>query len=265
MQGDLTTLARVKEWLSGQTPMSSGSDSLLTRLITSASHFVLIYLQRQLAVAAYDEWYDSGGANFLSLRQHPVRTVTSVQFGGFDITTEATGFPIGNGWLLQPPTRLELKGYYFPRGRNVVRVQYQAGYDVQSIIGGLDSQMIPISSPYQITAALAWLGDLSVTIDGVALTPVASAPGPMQYSVAAGVYTFNSAQAGQTASLDYSCIPPDIEQCVIELVGERFKQKSRIGMNSQSLAQGETVNYLVKDMSESIRSTLDRYKNVGTW
>ena len=265
MQGDLTTLQKVKDWLSGQTPLSSDNDSLLTRLVSSASIFVLNYLQRRIAVQSYDEWYDSGGLNFLSLRQFPVRGVTSIQFGGNEVTQEATGNPPINGWLLMPPSRLEVRGHCFPRGRNVVRVQYQAGYDVKAVVGSLEAQVVPAG--LTVTPNLCWLSDLGVTLaDGTALTEVASAPGALQYSVSsAGVYTFNAAQQGAAVLLDYSCVPPDLEQAVIELVGERFKQRSRIGMNSQSLAQGETVNYLVKDMSDNIRAALEPYRVRGAW
>ena len=64
---------------------------------------------------------------------------------------------------------------------------------------------VPGSGPYTVTVAhaAAFVADVSVTIGGVALTKVASAPAAMQYSVAAGVYTFNSAQHGASAVITY--------------------------------------------------------------
>jgi hypothetical protein len=248
--------------------MSSDNDTLLSRLISSASAFVVHYLQRQILVQPYDEWYDSGGLNFISLRQYPIRSVDSVQFGGWEVTQEAVGNPPINGWMLSPPSRLEVRGYCFPRGRNVVRVQYSAGYDIKTVSGTLEAQVVPAMGVTTVTTNLCWLDDLGVTLaDGTPLTAVPAAPGPLQYTVAGGTYTFNAAQAGATVLLDYSCVPPDLEQAVIELVGERFKQKNRIGVNSQSInsGTGETINYLVKDMSENIRAVLEPYRIRGAW
>lgn len=261
MLGDLTRLAQVREWLSGQAALSTDNDALLKRLISSASVFALGYINRGIAVASYDEWYDSGGVNFLSLRQWPIRTVTSIQFAGCEITQPASGNPLTNGWLVSPPTRLEVRGRHFPRGRSTVRVQYSAGYSTEG-----EAQAVPASGSPVVTTNLCWLGDLGVKLaDGTALVAVTGAPGAGQYSVDEGIYTFNVAQAGAAVSISYSSVPPDLEQAIIELVGERFRQKDRIGLNSQSLAQGETVNYLVKDMSENVRLTLERYQNQGVW
>jgi hypothetical protein len=252
----------VQGWLSGQTTISSDNDSLLQRLITSASMFTRNHIAREIAVMPYDEWYDCGGQNFISLRQFPVRGVTSVQFCGNEVLTEATGNPPIGGWLLSPPTRLEMRGWRFPSGRSVIRVQYSAGYATDA-----EAQVVPSMAPYTVQTSLVWLGDIAVTLaNGTPLTAVPSSPGALQYSVdSSGNYTFNVAQQGASVLISYSSVPPDLEQAVIELVGERFRQLGRIGLNSQSLAQGETVNYLVKDMSDNIRTTLERYKNQGAW
>ena len=64
---------------------------------------------------------------------------------------------------------------------------------------------VPGSGPYTVTVAhaAAFVEDKGVTIGGTPLTKVASSPAAMQYSVAAGVYTFNSAQHGASAIIDY--------------------------------------------------------------
>jgi len=94
--GDLTTLQHVKEWL-GIT--NSDSDVLLRRLITSASKFVLNYLNRpNLAVTAFADTYDTYGKNWLQLRQWPVVGVQSILFAGNTLTTPASGNPLTNGF-----------------------------------------------------------------------------------------------------------------------------------------------------------------------
>jgi uncharacterized protein DUF2460 len=66
------------------------------------------------------------------------------------------------------------------------------------------SGTIPSSSPYQVTIS-NWISDLAnVKANGVSLTLTSGSPASGQYAVASGVYTFNSAQAGQTLSIAYS-------------------------------------------------------------
>ncbi|HUO54277.1 MAG TPA: hypothetical protein VMU18_06035 [Rhodoblastus sp.] len=67
---------------------------------------------------------------------------------------------------------------------------------------------VPAASPYTCSAANsgAFDADLGVVYaaSGLALVKVASAPAVGQYSVAAGVYTFNSGDAGKAILLSYS-------------------------------------------------------------
>lgn len=64
------------------------------------------------------------------------------------------------------------------------------------------------ASPYQVTITApnsgTWSADLGVRdANGVPMTRVASAPATGQYSVAAGVYTFASADTGKTVFISY--------------------------------------------------------------
>lgn len=64
------------------------------------------------------------------------------------------------------------------------------------------------SSPYTITVAnsATWVNDFGVlyATTGLPLTRVASAPAVGQYSVAAGVYTFNASDTGKAMLLSYT-------------------------------------------------------------
>lgn len=263
MQGDLTTLANVKAWLAPSSgTLSDAVDPMLSRLIASASSFVLGYISRSIVVADYDEWYDSGGQNFLNLRQWPVLSVASVQFASVTIDTEATGVPPLNGWRLIPPTRLMVTNYTFPRGRSCVRVQYEAGYRITG-----ESHVVPEipdpAAPLTVQTNFTSLLDLGVTLaDGTPLVAVTGVPGAGEYSVVDGLYTFNDAQAEETVLITYSYVPADLDQAVVELVGERYRQRDRIGMNSKSLPNGESVSFLVKDMNAYTRRTVDLYRRV---
>lgn len=263
MQGDLTTLANVKAWLAPSSgTLSDANDALFLRLIASASAFVLGYISRDIVVTDYDEWYDSGGQNFLNLRQWPVLSVASVQFASITIDTEASGVPPLNGWRLMPPSRLMVTNYTFPRGRSTVRVQYEAGYkitDERHVVPAIPDPVAPLTVQTNFTSLL----DMGVKLaDGTPLVAVTGDPGAGEYSVEGGLYTFNDAQAEAVVLITYSYVPADLDQAVVELVGERYKQRDRIGMNSKSLPNGESVSFQIRDMNDYTRRTLAMYRRV---
>jgi len=71
-----------------------------------------------------------------------------------------------------------------------------------------EAQSVPASTPFtvSVTNAGQWQDDCGVVYaaSGLPLTKVASAPTAGQYSVAAGVYTFNSADAGAAVLISYT-------------------------------------------------------------
>src|SRR5258708_23979360 len=78
-------------------------------------------------------------------------------------------------------------------------------------ISYLENYAIPAGLTVTAIHTTGWLADISVTaiireptLHSLIFTPVPSAPGPQQYSVAAGVYTFNAADVGTTVILVYS-------------------------------------------------------------
>jgi len=71
---------------------------------------------------------------------------------------------------------------------------------------------VPSSSPYAYSTANAASFDTDLGVvyasSGLALTRVASAPSVGQYSVAGGVYTFSSGDAGKALLVSYSYTQP---------------------------------------------------------
>lgn len=71
-----------------------------------------------------------------------------------------------------------------------------------------EAQSVPASTPFTISVAnaAAWQDDYGVVFaaTGLPLSKVASAPATGQYSVAAGVYTFNTADAGKAVLISYT-------------------------------------------------------------
>jgi hypothetical protein len=71
-----------------------------------------------------------------------------------------------------------------------------------------EAQSVPASTPFtvSVTNAGQWQDDCGAVyaVSGLPLTKVASAPAAGQYSVAAGVYTFHSADAGAAVLISYT-------------------------------------------------------------
>lgn len=269
---ELTTLDHVKAWLAIDDP-NTDVDDYLMRLIQSASQFALNYIQRDsMAATVYNEIYDGYGKGFMVLRQYPAIDVISLSFNGVPVP-EATGNgitnPFVNGYVLEEPKvspaqqRLSLFGRVYPHQRSSVYVSYRAGY-LKS------NESHTITNNYgvlEFQTNSVWLEDDGVKLsNGTALTRVYVAPaavGPMQYCVDDdGVYSFNVAQNNAVVLVSYSYVPPDVEQAVWELVGERYRAQDRIGLNSKTLGGQETVSYDVRAMSPYIRELLNPYKRV---
>ena len=60
----------------------------------------------------------------------------------------------------------------------------------------------------------------------------------------------------------YGAIPDDVEQAVIELVGERFRARERIGLTSKGLGGQETTAYSAAAFSDTVLALLAPYRRV---
>lgn len=265
----LTTLPHVKAWLNID-QSNTTDDTFLTYLIKSASAFALNYMQRDsMAATVYNEMYDGYGNTFMVLRQFPAHEVLSLSINGNPISAaggDGISTPFSNGYVLEQAhsapsqQRLTLFGLMFPRIRSSVYVSYKAGY-MQSN----EQHTVPVDPQYTVCTYNTWLEDEGVTLsDGTPLVLATTAePGPGQYWVSSeGEYSFNAAQAGELILISYSFVPPDVEQAVWELVGERYKAKDRIGVNSKALGGQETVSFDIRSMNPYIRELLNPYKRV---
>ena len=129
-----------------------------------------------------------------------------------------------------------------------------------------ESWTTPAGAPIQALAPYGpWASDLGVTLSasGAALTVTAGAPGPGQYSVAGGLYTFNAAQAGAAVTIAYGYVPQDLWQATLELAAERFRAADRIGLRSKSLGGQETIAYDIGAMSASVLAMIQPYKRTA--
>ena len=114
---------------------------------------------------------------------------------------------------------------------------------------------------------------LSLSIDGLNIPP-APAPGdvgggrfgagysftPTELALRGYVFTRRAQNVIVTYTAGYPTTPPDIAQACIELVCQRYRERSRIGEVAKALSTGETVRYSQKDMSDSVKTLLSQYR-----
>lgn len=265
----LTTLAIVKDWLGIDT---TDSDATLIRIIDAASQFALNYLNRDsLAAQDYTQNFRGNGKDTMLLRNWPVLSITSVGINGTAIaagTRGTAGMP-STGFFLSDersaPQSVDLFGYNFWY-RAPCQIVYRAGYETSETTVLAKSGEAPDEVvQFTPTQAGQWIKDIGVTIDGVAATKVDSDPQAGEYSVDEwGTYTFNLDDDTKTAVITYAYAPWDIAQGVVEIIGEWFKRKDRIGVLSKSLSGGvgESVTFLQSDMNDAVRASLQPYRNV---
>lgn len=272
---DLATLADVKTWLSGSSGIGTSDDALLARLITDISGAIAAHLGRaSLTPHAFTDRLDGNGKTRLFLRRYPVLAVSSLVIGHHSIpAAPAPGAdepPCQNGYLLEPwdglpPGRLQaldVFGTRFHQGRQNVVVAYSAGYAVTG-----EAATVPAApGPYAVVPAAPfgpWASDLGVTCaNGTASIPVTGSPGAGQYNVTNGVYTFAAADAGSTLLLSYGFIPGAINNSCVEWVAERYRYRTRIGQNAQTIQGQQTASYSLKDMPDFVRASLDPFRSV---
>ncbi len=287
--GDLTTPQRVANWMASPPNLPNAA---ISQIITSMSKSVLSKLSRSSFLSqTFTRTADGVGNYQLVLPDYPVTGITSVQMGAVSLqlyplpnpVTQVNNISFGYGYRFIPwagnlpgePCVLEFVNGAFCAGVQNIKVVYTAGYLISN-----EAQTVP-SSGGAVTATqpngiCAKDAGVTYAVSGVALTPVASAPGLGQYippqDSNPGVYTFSSADANAAVLLNYSFIPADVEDAVIQLVVERLVYRTRIGIISQSLGGQESVRFLrggggrgydpLADVPPEVRSLLSPYVNV---
>lgn len=177
------------------------------------------------------------------------------------------GFPSGYGMTAYRPVDSN-SGREFPTGVGNIEVDYTVGYCVID-----EAATIPATTTYTVTPAApygSWGADIGVKFSssGAPLTKITSGtPTTGQYlppdytlSTPRTVYTFAAADASKGILLSYSYIPAPIEQACVEMVGERYRYKSRIGLESTSLGGQETASYNMDGLTKPIKARLDPYR-----
>jgi hypothetical protein len=112
---------------------------------------------------------------------------------------------------------------------------------------------------------------LSVAIDGLVIPPAATDGScgagyvftPTELALRGYVFTRRPQNVVMTYTAGFAAIPPDIAQACIELVCQRYKERTRIGETSRAVSGSETVTYAQQDMSDDVRLLLSQYRAVA--
>lgn len=60
----------------------------------------------------------------------------------------------------------------------------------------------------------------------------------------------------------YTTIPADLQRCCMEMVGKKYRERDRIGINSKTLG-GEVVSFTQSDLTDEVKSILRQYQRVA--
>lgn len=267
MGQNLTTLANFKAWYNIEA--ATGDDALLNTMISQASFNILSYLDRQsLFKNSFTQYLNGTGGTRLPLTQWPVLSVESVSI---DATPVSPSVQPNAGFFLDPadpfpPGRIQYVSLIgasrvFVQGNRNVAISYTAGYCVQG-----EAAVIPSAAPVTVQTQNpcgSWAQDDGVTdANGIAFTKVTASPATGQYSVANGLYSFALADAGKAILIDYSYVPPPLEQSCMEMVAERYAYRQHIGQKSHSVQGNTTVSFDNSGMTPFIMQTIQPYKRM---
>ncbi|WP_174301873.1 hypothetical protein [Caulobacter sp. S45] len=100
---------------------------------------------------------------------------------------------------------------------------------------------------------------------GYTLEPAVAGGGAQRLSLTQGVFPRGLANVTVAYRTGYPATPPDVEQAVIELVGERFRARDRIGLSAKTLGGQETAAFATKAFNDTIAALLAPYRRVCPW
>ncbi len=234
---DLVSLVTVKDELQ---ITDTNSDVFLGRAISQSSAAIANYCNRVFVPEGVTEQFDVRRDDFGT----PIRAFSPLlQCGRYPLIslTSVTQYPANQPSILlvqDTDFRLDLErgtltrlNIYTGLARNweeiPLTIAYMAGFGAMAT----ETYDVP-ATPFQITVAQSdnynWTQSVSYA-NGTALVQVPSNPAVGQYAVSAGVYTFNSADAGNSVTIIYAWnnIPDDLQDACLRLITARFTSRGR--------------------------------------
>ena len=245
---NLTTLAAVKAYLG---IVTAGQDTLIPTLIARESALVEQWCGRKFSYTLNSKRLNGSNTKMLVLPETPILSVSALSIQGSVIA--ASSDAIQSGFVFDDNCLYLVGDWLFIKGNQNIECSWTTGYETT------ETAYVPTGNTPTITPTTGGtaLSAVSVTdtTSSVVLTQVGANPATGQYSFAAGVFTFNSAQYNHSVTMRYYYVPSPVEQAVIEMVGLDLQQRSNIGISSKSLA-GESVTYGIHAMTPSAMELL---------
>lgn len=195
-------------------------------------------------------------------------SIVGISPGGYGVSRGAGGSFAATGG---PLTRT-YGGYGFGRANDQGRQNIQVAYFAGGAVMFREVVTVPAGpGPYTATvnqSSLFWadLGQVyyNTPQNGqlVQLTLASGPPAQGQYTVAAGVYTFNSADAGQKISIDYGydAAMPDLQMAAILQVCETLYTRKSIGLRSQGSPESGTTLYTNNTFTSDVLRIVSKYR-----
>lgn len=246
------------------------TDPLLERLISACSTFVQSWLNRTIAAADYTETRNGTGTPSMAFDNFPVLSVASLTLNGIAVpprpplgagSSGVYTFNGAPGGYVFSDDAIMLSGSIFCRGWQNVVVSYAAGYQVSN-----EAHTVPADpGPYTVTTTAHWsAGDRGVTYaTGVPFTKVTAPPTLAgTYSVNGSVYTFSALDAGASVMISYGYVPFDVEQATVDMIGDWFKYRDRIGKTSEGI-EGQSITFTNQAIPARSLLVLQQYKKVA--
>ncbi len=133
--------------------------------------------------------------------------------------------------------------------------------DWQEVRDGSGGQRLAFAN-FPVTAVL------SLSIDGLLITPAPGDGGygagyvfsPTELALRGYVFTRRAQNVIVSYTAGYAATPPEIAQACIELVCQRYRERTRIGEVSRALVGRESVSFSQHDMSEDVKLLLVQYR-----
>lgn len=97
---------------------------------------------------------------------------------------------------------------------------------------------------------------------GFLLEPPLPAGGNQRLTLIQGVFPRGRSNVQVAYTAGYATPPPAVAQAVIELAGERYRARDRIGMASKTLGGQETTSFSQADMNATIKALLSSYRRL---
>ena len=261
----LATLAQVKAWVPKLT--SPDDEALLNSLIARATGIIMANISRSnVAVRTVTETLDGQGSSGLLLREWPVVSISSLSVNAQVIAEAANALVPGYVWsrwdgvLPGRPQSLAMRGRRFAVGSQNIAITYRAGYLAEEEVHTINAGQA-ITNDYNG----AWCSDQGVTYtDGTPLVRVTGAPGVGQYQLGAtpGIYNFNALDNNDNVLISYGYVPAPLGQACVQLVGEWYRYRGRIGQKSTSLDGKETASFDNSMLTDSIKMIIQPYRRV---